>query len=375
MKRFTYLYFFGLICSLGMMTSCNPDDDTVDPTVTTSVPETYNFDNASYSGQLERLAMLGELTSYMKTANTVSTTLDAQKLADMYANANDPFTTTYGKQLENKTSEEGVDSINSWITQLVQASIDAGDKEGSNGVAGRLTSEANSTYLFNENGVEFTQMIEKGIMGACFYYQATSVYLADGEEGIGADNTTNVTDKDYTQREHHFDEAFGYFGAPVDLTAANISEKISNSTASYHAKYSEKAESGGLRVVDDIMSGFRTGRHAITQNDEGTMKSSRDLITKEWEEIIASGALHYINNAKGDDYTDLAARCHQLSEAKAFVWSLFFNARKMISISEINEILGYLGDNFYTVSQANLQLAADKIAEVYGISGTVQDAI
>ena len=375
MKRFTYLYFFGALCSLSLMTSCN-SDDAVDPsTEESSAPDTYDFDNASYSGQLERLAMLGELTDYMKTANTEGVTLDAQKLADMYANTNDPFSTTYGKQLQNKTSNDGVDSIDAWLASLAQVSSDAGTSTGSNGTAGRLTSEAGKTYLFNENGLEFTQMIEKGIMGACFYYQATSVYLTDGESGIGADNTTNVEDKDYTQQEHHFDEAFGYFGAPIDLSAENISDRISDKTASYHAKYAEKAEAGGFPVVNHIMCGFREGRYAITQNDEASLKSHRDVITTEWEKIIAAAALHYINNAKGDDYTDLAARCHQLSEAKAFIWSLFFNARKVITIAQVNELLGYLGDNFYTVSQANLQLAADKIAEVYGISGTVQDAI
>ena len=47
-------------------------------------------------------------------------------------------------------------------------------------------------------------------MGAVFYYRATSVYLTD--EGMEVDNEEIIAGEG-TAMEHHWDEAYGYFGA------------------------------------------------------------------------------------------------------------------------------------------------------------------
>ena len=60
------------LLSLSLLTaiSCDKDDDssTTEPTVT--LPETYDFENVSYTGQENRLDMLSEIVTYMKTANS-----------------------------------------------------------------------------------------------------------------------------------------------------------------------------------------------------------------------------------------------------------------------------------------------------------------
>ena len=96
--------FLSLILLLG---SCGNDDDMViDPL---EIPETYNFENANYSGQTQRLAMMLELKNYMKTARTSGVALDANKLKAMYANdaTNADWVGTYdaSKQLKSKTFE------------------------------------------------------------------------------------------------------------------------------------------------------------------------------------------------------------------------------------------------------------------------------
>ena len=54
-------------------------------------------------------------------------------------------------------------------------------------------------------------------MGAVFYYQAVETYLAN----FNADDNTTVN-TDGTVMEHHADEVFGYFGAPIDFPS-NVS--------------------------------------------------------------------------------------------------------------------------------------------------------
>ncbi len=67
-----------------------------------------------------------------------------------------------------------------------------------------------------ENGYDYPQLISKFIMGAVFYNQAVDGYL---DEYPGPDRKPN--DKPYkkgaayTGKEHAWDEAFGYFGAPA----------------------------------------------------------------------------------------------------------------------------------------------------------------
>ncbi len=76
------------------------------------------------------------------------------------------------------------------------------------------------------NGYEYPQLISKFLMGAVFYNQAVDGYL---DENLAADKKPN--DKPYskgapyTGKEHSWDEAFGYFGAPahaLKLTAKQV---------------------------------------------------------------------------------------------------------------------------------------------------------
>ena len=66
------------------------------------------------------------------------------------------------------------------------------------------------------NGYDYGQLISKFVMGAVFYNQAVDGYL---DEYLGAAKKPN--DKPYkkgaayTGKEHAWDEAFGYFGAPA----------------------------------------------------------------------------------------------------------------------------------------------------------------
>lgn len=84
--------------------SCSEDNE--DDTPSYNVPETYDFENVSYSGQTQRMQMLSELDAYIKTGNN-GESLSAQTMKQMYANVNAPFAdaslNSSGKQLRDKT--------------------------------------------------------------------------------------------------------------------------------------------------------------------------------------------------------------------------------------------------------------------------------
>ncbi len=375
-----------MILGLGVIVSSCKKDDPIPPVAENNdnnsytVPDTYAFTDANgnstvnYSGQTQRLDMLSEMVTYMKTANTSGTTLDAQTLKNMFANNgytwqddNNLGLNSTTKQLKNKCFELHQDEFEGWMDAIAAAS--QSDEAGSNGTAGVVVSSTNPSkqYLFDENGFEHGQLIEKGLMGAVFYYQATSYYLSESQIGNGVDNTT-PTDPDagkyYTAMEHHWDEAFGYFGVPVDFPTT--------STDRFWGKYCNGRD-GLLNTNSRLMDAFLTGRAAISNDDMAEKEAQIAAVRAAWQDVCAGTAIHYLNAAKAN-LADDALRNHALSEAYAFTWSLLYNTGGNFSEAEVIEILNHLGTNFYTISVSDIDMAIDHISMLAGLDD-VKDSL
>lgn len=356
-KIFTLTQFAVLTCCLILVQSCKPDDD--EPQY--DIPTTYNFTNVSYSGQTARLDMLGELSAYIKSANAGGVILDAQKLKDMFANTNNQFTgsglNSSGKQLKNKCFSLDVDYFENLFDAAALASQSV--TAGSDGVAGVVTSsnDASKKYLQSENGIEYAQVIEKGLMGAVLYYQATGHYLTEDQIGDGVDNTT-IIEGEGTPMEHHWDEAFGYFGVPVDFPTNTMGSR-------FWGKYSNELNTL-LNSNTTIMNAFLKGRAAISNKDMATKNEQIIIITQNWEKLSAAAAIHYLNDAK-ESIADDAIRNHVLSECTGFVRALKYNPAKTITDTELQQVLDYLGDNFYEVTLSDLDNARNLLSTIYGM--------
>lgn len=358
-----------------LVASCKKDDPVNEDPKTTpgiTLPSTYNFSNVSYSGQTARLDMLAEMTAELKKANA-GTQVDSALLMKMFSNTGSPFSdpalNTSGKQLKNKTySSVGANNVQ-YFEYLIKRQGNISQNAGnvwSSGNAGVATS-GTKKYFFDENGVEYTQLIEKGLMGAVFYYNIAEVYTRPGKIGASVDNTT-VTAGKGTDMEHHWDEAFGYFGAPIDFSATNTND------ARYHAKYSKKGDAAGLGTIKKVMDQFIKGRYGITNKNYDYRDAAASDLRKEYEMILATTAIHYLNSAKSN-FSDDALRNHALSEAYAFIFSLAYNADKKISTADLNTVKGYFEaaagpttvPSFLAVTVADINSAIDKLSSVYSL--------
>lgn len=352
-QTFTYL----ALSSVVFFTSCEKDEKKNDVVVVHSyeIPESYNFENASYSGQVERLNMLAELEAYLKTANN-GDVIDAATAKAMYANEGYTWTSSAfeieqpTKNLKSKTTSDQQAEVESLIDQLADLSVNGSTTTSEDGA---------KTYLFDENGLEPIQLIVKGIMGSCFYYQGTSVYLSDGKMAVDNDNL--VEGKDYTKMQHHWDEAFGYLGASVDFSGANTGGGI------YWGKYAKKTLAGGLTSIDDLMDAFITGRAAIDNQEYTARDEAIGKVRANWEMIPVASALHYLNGAIVD-VTDAALRNHKLSEAIAFTSALKYNSEKSISDSQVDAIIDALGTNLNEVTPAEINQAITLLADAFNIT-------
>jgi hypothetical protein len=347
--------------------SCEYDDSY-------TVPTTYSFSDengnstVSFTGQQQRLDMLSEMTVYMKTGNTQGTQLDANQLKNMYANSGYTWTDANGlgmtgssKQLENKTAggdQFFIDQYKAYMDSI--EAVSASSSAGSMGVAGVVTStgDPSKMYLQSATGQEYTQIIEKGLMGAVFFYNISSYYLSDSKMNV--DNSTAVDPANgnyYTVMEHHWDEAYGYFTSEINYP--------SYGTDRFWGKYADGREDL-LGSATKIVEAFRLGRAAIANDDMETRDAQRAIIRLEMEKMIAGTAIHYINSALSN-VTDDALRNHALSEAWAFIDDLRYGHNPMISTAEITAVLNLIGDDFYAVSTTDLNAAKDQLSTIYGM--------
>ena len=330
------------------------------------IPSTYAFTDkdgnstVSYSGQTDRLNQLEEMTTYMKSGT--SSAVSAAALKNMFYNLNDNgggnFSFTSTKQLGNKCLFTDTTMFSGWMDDLETASND-NSMIATSGQAGTLSS-GTSTYLFDQNGVEHVQLIEKGLMGAVFFYQATNVYFGSGKMDVDNTNPVDVgASKYYTKMQHHWDEAFGYFGAPSDFLS-------NTSNLRFWAKYCDKRN---LQLTSNtiIMNAFLTGRTAIINKDLTTRDQQISIISNMWEKVSAAQAVAYLDGAKGYFGNDNAKFLHELSEAYAFILSLkYAPSGSTITPAQVDNILNtHIGTDFWAVTTIDLTNAINEINGIY----------
>ncbi|MFI5203438.1 MAG: DUF4856 domain-containing protein [Flavobacteriales bacterium] len=360
------LLYYTLLAVTCLVSGCKKT--ITDPQPSLPLQTTYSFSNVNYSGQTTRIDMLEEMAVYMKTANTTGTSISATVLKNMYANLGSPFSdmnlNNSGKQLKNKTYALDIPMFEAYMDSIDFASQSMA--AGSNGVAGVVTSPSNPTkkYLCGANGVEYMQLIEKGLMGAVFAYQVTDYYLSPSQIGNSVDNAT-VLPGEGTPMEHHWDEAFGYFGCPIDFPT--------NTTGIvYWAKYSNTVNPP-LNCNNNMMRAFIAGRGAISGHNYAARDAKAEILRKGWDEICAATTIHYLNEALAN-YGDDAVRNHSLSEGIAFAMSLKYNPLKKISASDHQLLLSYFGSNFYTISVSSINNAKNLLGSIYGFE-LIQNAL
>lgn len=389
LKNFWFVGIAALV-----LTACNKKEGCTDPAATNydasakknccceystgpnyTVPTTYSYTDASgnstvsYNGQQQRLEMLSEISTYLKTANTAGTSVDGVTLANMYANSGYTWTdadalgmTGSSKQLRSKTAggDVGVlayfDGLFDSIANL-SATTTTGVEDGAPGVAGVYPNDGvKGPYLMTAEGNEYMQLIEKGLMCSVFMNQMTNNYLNLVSTDDNSSPVDTAAGKYYTTMEHHWDEAFGYLTDAIDYPT--------NGTDRFWGKYANSRESV-LGSATTLITAFRTGRAAISNQDYTVRDQQITIIKNEMERVCAGTAIHYLNEAKAN-ITNTTARNHQLSEAWAFINGLRYGDNAIsgsgMTTTDIDTCLGMLGMDFNSVTVTQLNNVIDYLA-------------
>lgn len=343
------------------------------------VPTTYKFtrnnaSSVSYTGQTQRLDMLSVIKNYLKNGD-VGEVIKEDVLLNMYKNENNPFArddlNKAGKSIASKVfaPDQDIKFYENWFKKAAEASKLGNQKQqASQGKAGIISrADASKTILVDKNGKEFTQIIEKGLMGSLILHQIFNVYLTDAKIGANVENTQLVAGKNYTTAEHHWDEAFGYFGVPIDFPKTTVKTFWGNYTNS---------RDGLLKVNATIMGAFIKGRAAIVAKNRSEINAQREIVYQTLELVAAATAIHYINDTKKAFGQSQGEVFHLLSEAYAFVRALQFSPKKKITQAQIDEILNTdFGENFWNITLAGLDKAKATLVKVYPVLDAVKDGL
>ena len=422
--------FFPLTAAL--LIACGGDDDDDNPLgsggdgggQTIETPTAYVFDSrftegessVAYSGQVVRNLLLQDLKIFIDNlGKDGASSASVQDMLDLYAYDDgydlESLTTagsmpvvenryssiSTGKNLNGKISGDAVigygrtadELVRGWFEVIAGNSQD-GDKLGTPAV------------YTDDNGVDLTQMINKVLIGAVPYYQATGVYLAGLlDRGNGEPHSEG---KAYTSMEHGWDEAFGYFGAARDYSRYT-DEQLAGSVGDYTfdsngdgsidfkseynfglSRNAGKRDKGGAGVdfTGDIFAAFLAGRTLIVnQGSAAEISAQREAAANGMEKVIAATAVHYINDTLAD-MADLGTGDENLvnlnkhwAEMKGFTVALQYNPFALISHSQLEELHGIMGQapsydapgsDAYDETVRNYGRAKEIFQGVYGFS-------
>ncbi|MCB9667802.1 MAG: DUF4856 domain-containing protein [Myxococcales bacterium] len=280
--------------------------------------------------------------------------------------------------------EAGVSSpdslVHRWFEQL-----EALARERANGNAGTdPDGEPLKHVHVTEKGLDLQQLIQKFLGVAVCFSQGVDDYLDNDvpDGGINSDHTELEEGEPYTELEHAWDEAYGYFGAARDYTQYSDEEIAGSGGRDSHRNgYSDSNDDGHIDLTSEYNFGHSTnaakrdlgaegsidftqeafdallrGRHvlahatgALNEAEKGSLVAERDIIVSVWEKIIAATVVHYINEVLIDMKTfgtagyDFYAHAKHWSEMKGFALGFQFSPRSPLSDAEFLELHHYLG--------------------------------
>ncbi len=337
------------------------------------VPDSYDTAGVlapgSFTGQIRRIAQLQEIVDSTKNEPIfldIANAMEVGGLPEVFQSAAAQNTASSSSDLRSKIDELNFDNGDTSVAddlanladRLVSSSQANFTVTASNGTAGMITSGSSKRHV-DANGLEYAQILEKGLYGAILYDQMVDDYLrstqagAENEEGNNESTASNYA-LNGTERQHRWDEAFGYLGAEA-ATYPNPGNE-SNGDGSFIANYlfdfsDETVFAYGINLAQKTMDAFILGRSALKAGEgfgpgdesvnELVYDAARADVKLYVEAGLAAAAFHYLNDAIVD-VTD-EDKLHHLSEALGFIYALSFNSEGRMTANEAHQALIELG--------------------------------
>jgi hypothetical protein len=377
--RYLFLLAFPLF-----IISCSTDEEDIPIQIT--VPANYEFlrdgvSTVSFSGQTTRLNQVDEIYAALNSDSFTEAQID-KMFADGEGFADATLNGT-GKKVRSKTSA-GCAAGNSatqaqfdeQIADFANNVVPAWSNDASAGVAGKLTDATRSIHV-NTKGHEIDQTFVKGLIGGMALDQIVNNYLQPCQLDSGTrkeDNTNGIMsgDKNYTDMEHKWDEAFGYlYGQEEDAKRSDLGADPNGKGTTLNKYFKKINDSNQPGLAEIVFNAFKTGRAAIVAGDYQVRDAQANIIKIHLSKVIGYKSVDYLNGYMSKMAAgNTADAFHALSEGYGFVMSLQFtnngNNAPYYSKSEVDAMLAKM-DDFWTVQDADLTSMVNDIKSKFGI--------
>ena len=384
------------------LTSNLVDVDSVE-LVNFTIPASYDIEGSlapgTFYGQIRRLAQLQEIKDSSRNEPIkwdIRASL-ANENQNMFKSDEAQGSENIRTKIDELNFDNGntivADNIASLADSLVKSSQANYRNIAANGTAGMITTGDKKRHV-SANGLEYAEILEKSLYGGLLYDQMVDDYLSDSQSGVDNEEGNNILSaEDYelygTERQHKFDEAFGYFGAEAATypNQSNSSNGDGIFLANYIFDFSDETEAMyGVNLAKATMNAFVVGRSVLKAgqgNDFAQENINEELFNAARADIklyveagMAASAIHYLNEAITD--VSEAEKLHHLSEALGFIYAMSFNSDGRLSPEESHKALialgwsatdsslnGIYGINLWEVSDEQMRLTIGVIDEFF----------
>jgi len=346
--------FFLLALSVSFFSCDEGTKEVVFPTL--EVPTSYESANyeSNASTELSLRSHLSALVSKMQVGRTGSKVNETELVA--LFNAGNP-------SLKSITTPYYSEKVANWLNELTKASGGTFNPTtapaGNGGVYGG--------YLFDENGLEMEQIVEKGLFGAALYNHALTII-----------KSTAITAND-------IDRLVAIFGAHPSFP--NSDAAIQNKDV-FSAKYAARRDKNdGKGLYTSIKTNLITAKAAIEKGKDYNQDRDKALsdFRYNWEKSNMATVINYLSftisklNKSNATDADKAAALHAYGEAVGLMhgWKGISQNDKSISDAQVDQFLELMNapangnaTSYKFVTEPfnqlpKLQSVIDKLQQVY----------
>ena len=265
-------------------------------------------------------SQLEALVAEAKKGRTAGVVLDYSTLSQLF-NANSPSL----KTISTSYYAGRLDGAGNWLDEMAKASSTVYTPGVPTGQGGVLNG-----YLFDENGLEYEQLVEKGLFGAALYNHA--VALMKG----------SMTPATADQLGRIFGAHPDFPNTPTAANAANPDKFMAN-----YAARRDKTDGTGLYF--QMKNAFIKLQAALKAGDDYNQERDEALVAlrRTWEKVNAGTMINYchsvISTLSATNPTDAqkASALHAYGECVGFIhgWRTIPQDYKIITDAEIDELL------------------------------------
>ncbi len=341
------------------------------PDSTNNLASVNLYDNSTTPTPIKSINFTDDTTTFTALMSNVNlqevipglnTNIPTREIQDIEGNGD-----FIGWRLEGNSNGNtyAIGMIQSWFEVIATLATDVDD-----------LGNVNTASQFSSNNINYRDLIISFLSASIPYFEVTNIHLH--EDALEADNSHSTSSQSYTQLEHHWDMAYGYFGTTITAKTQSLTSLLATQSASLenaNERIYDIAAEAAQRDIDSLLNSSAIsrsfinntidGRTLISLNKTSSLYQYRKNILDNWEKTLAATLIHHINGSIGLGFT---VNLDHWAHMKAYALALQFNPNPLLSeqvLLDIHSLIGELpkvGNKNYL---KDLLLARDKIQASY----------